>query len=260
MRNISFNSLIESIEQTHLSFQAQSVKAVNTGLTLRNWLIGFYIVEFEQNGDDRANYGTALIRNIANHLHIKGLTAPELSRCRQFYKAYPEILGSATQKLVANAIDPNILQVTSDRIVGAATQKLDKHENDLIASISYTHFVELIKINNPVKRRYYELFILKTQPTVKDLKREIATLSYERLGMSADKETAFANLAGKITPSLPQDIIKSHYLFEFLGINSPCAHSLRRLKRNRTRKNSPLQKTNKRYCTPSVFARLHSTF
>ncbi len=196
MRNISFNSLIESIEQTHLSFQAQSVKAVNTGLTLRNWLIGFYIVEFEQNGDDRANYGTALIRNIANHLHIKGLTAPELSRCRQFYKAYPEILGSATQKL-------------------------DKHENDLIASISYTHFVELIKINNPVKRRYYELFILKTQPTVKDLKREIATLSYERLGMSADKETAFANLAGKITPSLPQDIIKSHYLFEFLGINSP---------------------------------------
>jgi len=221
MRNISFNSLIESIEQTHLSFQAQSVKAVNTGLTLRNWLIGFYIVEFEQNGDDRANYGTALIRNIANHLHIKGLTAPELSRCRQFYKAYPEILGSATQKLVANAIDPNILQVTSDRILGSATQKLDKHENDLIASISYTHFVELIKINNPVKRRYYELFILKTQPTVKDLKREIATLSYERLGMSADKETAFANLAGKITPSLPQDIIKSHYLFEFLGINSP---------------------------------------
>jgi hypothetical protein len=143
---MSFNSLIETIEQTHLSFQEQSVKAVNAGLTLRNWLIGFYIVEFEQNGDDRAQYGTSLIRNIANNLNIKGLNAPELSRCRQFYKVYPEILGAATQTLAANAIDHKTLQLPTGPILGLATQELGRRENDLIASISYTHFVELIKI------------------------------------------------------------------------------------------------------------------
>lgn len=99
MSLISFNGLIETIQKTHHSFWDQSVKAVNIGLTLRNWLIGYYIVEFEQNGEDRAEYGTALIANIAKNIKIKGLTAPELSRCRQFYKVFPEILGVPTQEL-----------------------------------------------------------------------------------------------------------------------------------------------------------------
>lgn len=218
---LNFDSLVEKIQRTHCALQAQSAKAVNIGLTIRNWLIGFYIVEFEQNGEDRAKYGTSLIANIANNIKIKGLTAPELSRCRQFYKVYPEILGSLTQKLTSDSIGNNIRQLTSNQIFGLTTQKLVTGENNLISSISFTHFVELIKIDNPVKRNYYELLILKTQLNVKNLKREIATLSYERLGMSADKEKAFSQIAGKITPSLPQDIVKSHYFFEFLGINAP---------------------------------------
>jgi predicted nuclease of restriction endonuclease-like (RecB) superfamily len=196
MSNLNFNLLIESINQVHRSFQSQSVKAVNTGLTLRNWCIGFYIVEFEQNGENRSKYGTTLVANIAKGIQVKGLTAPELSRCRQFYKVYPEILGSTTQELQSN-------------------------ENQLISFISYTHFVELIKIDNPVKRKYFELLVLKAHLSVRDLKREIASLSYERLGMTADKEVAFAQLAQKITPALPKDMVKSHYFFEFLGINSP---------------------------------------
>ena len=57
-----------------------------------------YIVEFEQNGADRANYGSKLLRKLAKDIAIKGLTAPELSRCRQFYQTYPQILGSITQE------------------------------------------------------------------------------------------------------------------------------------------------------------------
>jgi predicted nuclease of restriction endonuclease-like (RecB) superfamily len=217
MTNLSFNLLIESINQVHSSFQSQSVKAVNMGLTMRNWCIGFYIVEFEQNGEDRAKYGTTLVANIAQSIQIKGLTAPELSRCRQFYRVYPEILGLTTQESIRNITDGK----TTKQILGLTTQELQSNENQLISFISYTHFVELIKIDNPVKRKYYELLILKTQPNVKNLKREIASLSYERLGMTADKEAAFAQLAQKITPASPKDIIKSHYFFEFLEINSP---------------------------------------
>jgi predicted nuclease of restriction endonuclease-like (RecB) superfamily len=90
-----------------------------------------------------------------------------------------------------------------------ATQELERTENNLTSFISFTHFVELIKIENPVKRKYYELLILKTQPTVKALKREIATLSYERLGMSSDTEKAFSQVIQRITPALPNDAVKS---------------------------------------------------
>ncbi len=211
MNNLSFDLLIESINQLHSSFQSQSVKAVNMRLTMRNWCIGFYIVEFEQNGEDRAKYGTALIANIAQSIKIKGLTAPELSRCRQFYKVYPEILGTKTQELIRNITNGK----TPQQIFGLTTQELQSNENQLVSFISYTHFVELIKIDNPVKRKYYELLILKMQFSVKDLKREIASLSYERLGMTADKEAAFAQLAQKITPALPKDIVKSHYFLNF---------------------------------------------
>lgn len=218
MSNLNFTSLIESIQHIHNTIQEHATKAVNIGLTIRNWLIGYYIVEFEQNGNDRATYGTALIANIAQNIAIKGLTAPELSRCRQFYKVYPEILGSLTQKLVG---ENNDIPILSGKILGLATQKFDKQENMLFSYISYTHFVELIKIDNPVKRKYYELLILKTQPTVKALKREIDSLSYERLGLSADTEKAFKQVTQSISPITPRDAIKSHYIFEFLGINAP---------------------------------------
>lgn len=221
----SFNSLVDAIQKTHHVLHMQSVKAVNMGLTLRNWLIGFYIVEFEQNGEDRAKYGVALIANIAKTIKIKGLTAPELSRCRQFYKVYPEIFGSLTQKFLANITSNKFNMLTENQIFGVSTQKLQTNEidlqNHLISAISFTHFVELIKIDNSVKRRYYELLILKTQINVKELKREIASLSYERLGLSKDKDTAFSQITDKLTPTTPQDAVKSHYFFEFLGIKSP---------------------------------------
>lgn len=96
---MKFRQLIKAINTAHLSLQSSAAKAVNRHLTVRNWLIGYYIVEFEQRGEDRAAYGTRLREVIADKIKIKGLTAPELSRCRQFYQAYPQILGLVTQQL-----------------------------------------------------------------------------------------------------------------------------------------------------------------
>lgn len=86
---MDFKQLTEILKQTHHGLYQNSVKAVNVSLTIRNWLFGYYIVEFEQNGEDRAKYGKQLLQNLANQLKIKGLTAPELSRCRQFFAVYP---------------------------------------------------------------------------------------------------------------------------------------------------------------------------
>ncbi len=89
---MKFENLISAIEQTHLHFQQQAVNAVNVSLTVRNWLIGFYIVEFEQRGDDRAVYGSKLLVKLAERSkNTKGLDERSFRNFRQFYKMYPHL-------------------------------------------------------------------------------------------------------------------------------------------------------------------------
>jgi len=95
---MNFDNLSIQIRQVHETLYKSAVKAVNTYITIRNWIIGFYSVEFEQNGSDRAEYGAKLLSKLASIVKIKGLTAPELSRCRQFYNTDPQIPGSVTQE------------------------------------------------------------------------------------------------------------------------------------------------------------------
>jgi hypothetical protein len=118
---MNFDRLVTRIQQTNDFLQQSAVKAVNTHLTFRNWLIGFHIVEFQQNGSDRADYGTKLLENIAKKISVKGLTTPELSRCRQFYNVYPQILGLITQEF-KNVLPPEFL--VEKVILGSATQEL----------------------------------------------------------------------------------------------------------------------------------------
>jgi len=100
-----FKQLIAAIADTHQFFQTKAVLAVNQALTIRNWLIGFYIAEFEQSGTDRAQYGKRLMEKIAaDTQHIKGMSLRNLKLFRQFYFAYPEIGQSLTVQF--QPIDP----------------------------------------------------------------------------------------------------------------------------------------------------------
>ncbi|MFY7943668.1 MAG: PDDEXK nuclease domain-containing protein [Crocinitomicaceae bacterium] len=222
---MNFEKLVNHIQQTNDFLQQRAVKAVNTNLTIRNWLTGFYIVEFEQNGSDRAEYGVELLTNIAKNITIKGLTAPELSRCRQFYKVYPQILGLITQEF-NNLLPADFLsKIANESILGSTTQESQneelKHNYIIFQNISYTHFTELIKIDDRTKRHFYELMILKTQPSVKELKRQISTLTYERIGLSENYKSSFDEVLDKIHPQQTTDLVKSHYFFEFLNIGQP---------------------------------------
>ena len=110
---MNFEKLVSCIQQTNEFLQQKAVKAVNTHLTFRNWLTGFYIVEFEQNGSNRAEYGTKLLENIAKNITVKGLTTTEISRCRQFYKTYPQILGLITQELQNEGLNGKLFRFIS---------------------------------------------------------------------------------------------------------------------------------------------------
>lgn len=232
---MTFEKLVEDIQNTSDFLQTKATKAVNIHITVRNWITGCFIVEFEQNGSERAIYGSNLLQNLADKINIKGLTAPELSRCRQFYKAYPQILGLITQEFnsfIPAKIQPFIEEINNQKdtsgIFVSKTQEytlaeihsINSHLINLLTNISYTHIVELIKIDELTKRKFYELLILKTTLSVKELKKQIATLTYERLGLSDNLELVYDQLEKKIKPSEFTDVIKSHYFFDFLNIKN----------------------------------------
>lgn len=123
---MNFDKLVSEIQHTTSHFRQNAIKAVNINLTLRNWIVGFYIVEFEQNGEDRAIYGSQLLQKLAVTIDEKGLTAPELSRCRQFYSIYPQILGTVTQEFKS---------IVSSSILGMLSQKSQLKQNDEKESI-----------------------------------------------------------------------------------------------------------------------------
>lgn len=232
---MKYQSLLLSIDQTHQTLQQSAVKAVNSHITLRNWLIGYYIVEFEQNGEDRAKYGSKLLKELAHGLKIKGLSAPELSRCRQFFNTYSLFIDflnflpaydKIKNKITSNEIFGSLTQKSESLIESVVNKKMQHAEikedetyyTQIFTQISYTHFVELIKIKEPTKRKFYELSVIKNTLSVRELERQIATLTYERVGLSANTDLAFQELKNKIIPETTNDAIKSIYFFDFLNL------------------------------------------
>lgn len=232
---MNFEKLVSTIQTASNHLQQNAVKAVNIHLTLRNWLVWFYIVEYEQNGDDRAKYGQQLLNSLANEISIKGLGETNLKLCRQFYNVYPEIVGILTSEF-DNLIPVSIRQTLSgelkssnieeDRIRQTLSDELEANGNtkyllQLLLSCSFSHIAELIKLEETTKRKFYELLILKTTPSVRELQRQIYTLTYERVGFSQNKEIALKQIRNKITPELNTDLVKTHYFFEFLNLKHP---------------------------------------
>jgi predicted nuclease of restriction endonuclease-like (RecB) superfamily len=235
---LNFDGLVKVIEQTHRHFQQQAVRAVNVSLTVRNWLVGYYIVEFEQFGEERALYGEQLIARLAEHLSVKGLGETNLKNCRLFYKTYPE-LGGIVQGYCGFILPIQIRQSTTDEFESIdfrsveksqtvsdelqpppKLSKSDRYFHDLLERASFSHLAELIKIGDATKRTFYELVVLKTTPSVKELKRQINSLAFERAGLSPNVEHATEDLMKKITPEQPAQAIKNVYTFEFLGLKT----------------------------------------
>jgi predicted nuclease of restriction endonuclease-like (RecB) superfamily len=111
--------------------------------------------------------------------------------------------------------------------LGTASPKFQKKDEELIEyhkkaiqRISFSHFVELLKIKDATQRQFYELLILKTQPSVVQLKKQIHSLAFERVGLSKNTALGFEELMQKIEPSSPVDSIKSHYIFDFLKLGN----------------------------------------
>ena len=159
LSRLDFTTLVAAIRQTHEYMSVQVGRAVNISLTLRNWVIGCYIREYEQNGADRAEYGTQVLEHLGRELQ-KSLdrcyTARYLRLCRQVYTSYPQIRKSlisefGLQGKGKSAISelPMLPETDDSHIVGTLSAQLLVPGHKLIERLSFTHFVELIKARRP---------------------------------------------------------------------------------------------------------------
>lgn len=216
---MNFDPLVRSISDVHRQMQARAVKAVNIGLTLRNWLIGAYISEYELRGEDRAAYGSAFYSTLSKRLQqagLRGVNSRELPRFRQFYDLYPQILGSLTP-------ESRRLLPPDAGILGSPTPKLAVPPEKILENLSYTHIALLVEIENPLVRTFYEIESIKGGWSVRELKHQIGSLYFERSGLSLDKG-ALSRMANETAEcQSPALIIRDPFVFDFLGIPAATA-------------------------------------
>lgn len=212
----TFATLLARIETAHNELAAQASRAVNTSLTLRNWLIGAYIAEYELHGKDRADYGKQLLPRLAQRLRQAGIAAcgkRQLYGYLRFQQAYPQIVRS----LPATWLPPTLAPPDAPAIVRSPTALSDDTATPLIAALSYTHFEQLVAIEDPTQRDFYQAQCLQGQWSVRELKRQIASLHFERSALSHDP----AQLAAQTRRSTQLQAslnIRDPYVFEFLGL------------------------------------------
>jgi len=216
---INFKLLVDEIARIHRHFHTRAAKAVNISLTLRNWFIGGYIREYELKGSDRAAYGERLLEKLADRLARNGVARSderELRRYRHFYLAYPQIRETLSPEFAALLVHAPkrtaIRETVSPDSLLSGKAMLDR--------FSFSHFAELLQLEESLQRAFYEVECYRGNWSVRELRHQIASLYYERSGLSRNK-TKLAKLAhAKAELSDPAHAIRDPYIFDFLEIKA----------------------------------------
>lgn len=215
----SFASLIGQIQQADQQLTRLASKAVNISLTLRNWLIGYYIAEYELRGQDRADYGEQLVEQLAIALkptQIAAVSRRQLYVYLKFYRTYQNIVRSLTAQ--SSHVTGIALPQELRQIVESVTAQSLSEESHILTKLSFTHIEQLIQIEEASKRSFYALEAMQAQWSVRELKRQINSLYYERSGLSTNK-TKLQQLANQNAEQHPASlVIRDPYVFEFLGL------------------------------------------
>ena len=235
-----FENLVELFRRTHEEIQRSAARAVDSSLVVRNGLFGWYIVEYEQHGADRAEYGAALIKRLATKLAIRGCSSRSLALSSKFYRCYPEILQTASAKSMTASVE---FEPTRDRQTKSATalRKLPASLSGSLPtaqipqtlsgelakrfSLAWSHYVALLTVDNSEARRFYEIEAADNRWSVRELERQINRSLYERLALSRDKEEVRRLASEGQVVEKAADLIKNPLVLEFLGLEEKPVYS-----------------------------------
>lgn len=182
--NHSYSGLKSQISELLLLGREQAGRAVNTILVQTYWQIGRHIVEFEQKGKDKAQYGSELLDRLSRDLSMefgKGFSRSNLFQIRQFYLKFPKI-------------------------------------QTLSGQLSWSHYVEIIKSDQELEIGFYTKQCEKENWSVRELKRQMKSMLFHRIAISKDKQAILSLSEKGAEIEIPSDIIKDPFVFEFLGI------------------------------------------
>ncbi len=184
VNSAEYNQLLDQISITWNSAKENAAVAVNTELLDANWQTGKYIVEFEQGGKQRAQYGKQLLANLAKDLTArlgKGFSRSKLNYMRKFYMAFPKCV-------------------------------------TLSHKLTWSHYYEILKCDSDLEMQFYYNSCIKEQWKVRELRRQIKSSLFERLALSTDKQGVLALATQGAQVQTPQDIIRDPFVLEFTGL------------------------------------------
>ena len=191
MQSLTFNKkIIEDIKEVIVSSRQKVAYEVNNTMLLAYWNVGKIIVENEQNGNIKAEYGKQVMKELSKELRKilgSGFSVSNLFNMRRFYITYPKF-------------------------------------QTLSGKLSWSHYCELLSIENIDERNFYEKECINSNWSVRELKRQIDTSLFERLLLSegkSNKEKVYALSKEGQTLNVPEDILKEPYVFEFLNLKEP---------------------------------------
>ncbi len=200
---------------------------VNTLQVMTNFEIGRRIVEHEQKGEKRAEYGKELLKALSVRLVEEfgsGFSPVNLSQMRKFFLTWKDRVSCPIfQTLSEKSDDGETLQTQPDKL--ATTQTVSAKSGKPAFTLSWSHYVLLLTIKNPDERSFYEIEAYQSDWSFRELKRQVASCLYERLAISKDKGEIrqLANEGQIITR--PADMLKEPYVLEFLGLDEKSGYS-----------------------------------
>jgi predicted nuclease of restriction endonuclease-like (RecB) superfamily len=258
---VEYIRLLNGIGAVSRSTQAAVTQAINQTLTLRNWLIGAYIIEYEQGGDPRAQYGDVLLRRLAKDLADQGLSGLGRTNLVNFRKvaltypilARPEILERLIQRLdelpqkgqtvsdfssmlnTTPLLDSDTAGVQESLSFPALANRSEDTEAlnwkdeayylKLFRTLPWSNLVELCRVEDPLKRSFYELECLKSRWSNRELRRQINSLLYERVGLSKDPAAVIALVQTGELIDTPTTLLRDPFVLEFLGLPEKSSYS-----------------------------------
>ena len=180
----NYQELLQNVGETLKSGREKAVAAVNSAAVSTYWEIGRSIVEYEQGGQAKAEYGSELLKRLSRDLtdlYGSGFSMSNVNKMRKLYLVYP------------------ILQTAS-------------------AKLSWSHYVELLKLDDPLERSFYEKEAEAGHWGVRELKRQMKSMLFHRLALSTDKEEVLRLAKEGEIIERPEDILREPYVFEFTGL------------------------------------------
>ena len=208
--------------------------AVDLAEVYSKYQIGMYIVEEEQAGNKRADYGKQILINLSQRLTDKygdGWSVPQLKLIRQFYTVYSKRLNTVYP--IADNQETKELAAESKRLntvyqIQNLPKMIDPSSMPRFA-LSWSHYIVLMRIKNDNERKFYEIEALREHWSVRHLQRQYASSLYERLALSRDRDGGMRLSREGLQVEEPQDVIKNPVTLEFLGIKPDATYSEKKL-------------------------------